>query len=80
MLAKVYSAAFYGVDTYEIEIEVNAASGAPVAVVLRHGRHRVGTGISSSELPEFETGHAGRALATSGDPQESHERRSLTSP
>ena len=34
MLAKVYSAAVYGVDAYEIEIEVNAASGHPVIVMV----------------------------------------------
>jgi len=27
MLAKIYSAAVYGVDAYEIEIEVNGAGG-----------------------------------------------------
>ena len=27
MLAKVYSAAVYGVDAFEVEIEVNAGSG-----------------------------------------------------
>jgi hypothetical protein len=34
MLAKVYSAAVYGVDAYEVEIEVNAAAGAPVIVIV----------------------------------------------
>jgi len=33
MLAKVYSAAVYGVDAYEVEIEVNAASGCPVIIL-----------------------------------------------
>ncbi len=28
MLAKIYSAAVYGVDAYEVEIEVNGAGGA----------------------------------------------------
>jgi magnesium chelatase family protein len=31
MLAKIYSAAVYGVDAYEVEIEVNGAGGDPVS-------------------------------------------------
>jgi hypothetical protein len=27
MLAKIYSAAVYGIDAYEVEIEVNGAGG-----------------------------------------------------
>lgn len=34
MLAKVYSGAVYGVDAYEIEIEVNAGRGEPKVVVV----------------------------------------------
>ena len=34
MLAKVYSGAVYGVDAYEIEIEVNAGHGEPKVVVV----------------------------------------------
>ena len=34
VLAKVYSAAVYGVDAFEVEIEVNGASGSPVIVVV----------------------------------------------
>ena len=34
MLAKVYSGAVYGVDAYEIEIEVNAGHGDPKVVVV----------------------------------------------
>ena len=34
MFAKVYSGAVYGVDAYEVEIEVNAAGGNPVIVVF----------------------------------------------
>jgi hypothetical protein len=34
MLAKVYSAAVYGVDAYEVEIEVNASTGNPVIVIV----------------------------------------------
>jgi hypothetical protein len=30
MLAKIYSAAVYGVDAYEVEIEVNGAGGKPL--------------------------------------------------
>ena len=55
MLAKVYSAAVYGVDAYEVEIEVNAANGAPVAVIVglpdvavKESRDRVFTAIANS--------------------------------
>ena len=55
MLAKVYSAAVYGVDAYEVEIEVNAANGAPVIVVVglpdvavKESRDRVTTAIANS--------------------------------
>ena len=55
MLAKVYSAAVYGVDAYEVEIEVNAASGAPVIVVVglpdaavKESRDRVTTAVANS--------------------------------
>lgn len=55
MLAKVYSAAVYGVDAFEVEIEVNAASGSPVIVVVglpdvavKESRDRVTTAISNS--------------------------------
>ena len=34
MLAKIYSAAVYGVDAYEVEIEVNGAGGDPVIVIV----------------------------------------------
>jgi hypothetical protein len=34
MLAKIYSAAVYGVDAYEVEIEVNAAGGNPIIVIV----------------------------------------------
>ena len=55
MLAKVYSAAVYGVDAFEVEIEVNAASGGPVIVVVglpdvavKESKDRVTTAISNS--------------------------------
>ena len=55
MLAKVYSAAVYGVDAFEVEIEVNAASGNSVIVVVglpdvavKESRDRVTTAISNS--------------------------------
>ncbi len=55
MLAKVYSAAVYGVDAYEVEIEVNAATGAPVIVVVglpdaavKESRDRVTTAVANS--------------------------------
>jgi magnesium chelatase family protein len=33
-LAKFYSAAVYGVDAYQVEIEVNGAGGDPAIVVV----------------------------------------------
>ncbi len=55
MLAKVYSAAVYGVDAFEVEIEVNAASGMSAIVVVglpdvavKESRDRVTTAISNS--------------------------------
>ncbi|MEI6561525.1 MAG: YifB family Mg chelatase-like AAA ATPase [Verrucomicrobiota bacterium] len=55
MLAKVYSAAVYGVDAYEVEIEVNAAAGAPAIVVVglpdaavKESRDRVTTAVANS--------------------------------
>ena len=34
MLAKIYSAAVYGVDAYEVENEVNGAGGDPKIVIV----------------------------------------------
>jgi magnesium chelatase family protein len=55
MLAKIYSAAVYGVDAYEVEIEVNAAGGLPAIVVVglpdtavKESKDRVTTAISNS--------------------------------
>src|SRR6266480_2180824 len=55
MLAKFYSAAVYGVDAYEVEIEVNAAGGSPVIVVVglpdtavKESKDRVTTAIQNS--------------------------------
>jgi magnesium chelatase family protein len=55
MLAKIYSAAVYGVDAYEVEIEVNGAGGDPVIVIVglpdaavKESRDRVTTAISNS--------------------------------
>ncbi len=55
MLAKVYSAAVYGVDAYEVEIEVNASTGNPVIVVVglpdaavKESRDRVTTAVANS--------------------------------
>ena len=55
MLAKVYSAAVYGVDAFEIEIEVNASSGNPVIVVVglpdtavKESKDRVTTAVANS--------------------------------
>src|SRR6266550_199680 len=55
MLAKIYSAAVYGVDAYEIEIEVNGAGGDPNIVsvglpdaAVKESRDRVTTAIANS--------------------------------
>ena len=55
MLAKIYSAAVYGVDAYEVEIEVNGAAGEPNIVIVglpdaavRESRDRVTTAIANS--------------------------------
>ncbi len=55
MLAKIYSAAVYGVDAYEVEIEVNASGGSPVIVVVglpdvavKESKDRVTTAIQNS--------------------------------
>src|SRR5207342_1444332 len=55
MLAKIYSAAVYGVDAYEVEIEVNGAGGDPVIVIVglpdaavKESKDRVTTAITNS--------------------------------
>jgi magnesium chelatase family protein len=55
VLAKVYSAAVYGVDAFEVEIEVNGASGNAVIVVVglpdtavKESKDRVTTAVSNS--------------------------------
>ena len=55
MLAKIYSAAVYGVDAYEVEIEVNVGAGKPVIVVVglpdvavKESKDRVWTAIANS--------------------------------
>src|SRR3712207_5218181 len=55
MLAKIYSAAVYGIDAYEIEIEVNAARGDPKIIIVglpdtavKESQDRVTTAISNS--------------------------------
>src|SRR5450432_595139 len=55
MLAKVYSAAVYGVDAFEVEIEVNAGTGSPVIIIVglpdaavKESRDRVTTAVSNS--------------------------------
>ncbi|MEO5719915.1 MAG: YifB family Mg chelatase-like AAA ATPase [Chthoniobacterales bacterium] len=55
MLAKVYSAAVYGIDAYEVEIEVNAARGDPKIIIVglpdtavKESQDRVTTAIRNS--------------------------------
>ena len=55
MLAKVFSAAVWGVDAFAVEVEVNAAPGKPVIVVVglpdtavKESRDRVCTAVTNS--------------------------------
>ena len=55
MFAKVYSGAVYGVNAYEVEIEVNSASGGAVIVVVglpdtavKESKDRVTTAVTNS--------------------------------
>ncbi len=55
MLAKIYSAAVYGVDAFEMEVEVNGAHGEPKIFIVglpdtavKESLHRVTTAISNS--------------------------------
>jgi magnesium chelatase family protein len=55
VLSRIYSAAVYGVDAYEVEIEVNAAGGNPRIVIVglpdtavKESQDRVTTAISNS--------------------------------
>ena len=54
MLAKIYSAAVYGVDAYEVEIEVNVGGGTPNIIIVglpdtavKESRDRVTTAITN---------------------------------
>lgn len=54
-LAKVYSAAVFGVDAYEVEVEVNGSPGKPVVVVVglpdtavKECKDRVTTAVANS--------------------------------
>jgi magnesium chelatase family protein len=64
MLAKVYSVAVYGVEAYGVEIEVNAAGGNPVVIVVglpdaavKESKDRVTTAVANSgyQLPRGRT-------------------------
>ena len=55
MLAKIYSAAVYGIDAYEVEIEVNAGRGDPKIIIVglpdtavKESQDRVTTAITNS--------------------------------
>ncbi len=55
MLAKVYSAAVFGVEAYKVEVEVNTSGGKPVVVVVglpdvavKESRDRVITAVANS--------------------------------
>jgi magnesium chelatase family protein len=55
MLAKVFSAAVWGVDAYAVEVEVNASPGKAVTVVVglpdtavKESCHRVITAVNNS--------------------------------
>lgn len=55
MLSRIYSAAVYGVDAYEVEIEVNAGHGEPKIIIVglpdtavKESQDRVTTAINNS--------------------------------
>ncbi len=55
MLAKIYSAAVYGVDAYEVEVEVNGAGGDPKIYIVglpdtavKESKDRVTTAVQNS--------------------------------
>src|ERR1700745_140901 len=55
MLAKIYSAAVFGVDAYEVEIEVNGAHGNPKIIIVglpdtavKESQDRAPTAITNS--------------------------------
>ncbi|HJU11471.1 MAG TPA: YifB family Mg chelatase-like AAA ATPase [Candidatus Binataceae bacterium] len=55
MLAKIYSAAVYGVDAYEVEVEVNGAGGDPKIFIVglpdaavKESKDRVTTAVQNS--------------------------------
>ena len=55
MLAKIYSAAVYGVDAFEVEVEVNGAHGDPKIFIVglpdtavKESLHRVTTAVNNS--------------------------------
>ncbi len=55
MLVKIYSAAVYGIDAYEVEVEVNAARGDPKIIIVglpdtavKESQDRVTTAITNS--------------------------------
>ncbi len=55
MLAKIYSAAVYGIDAYEVEIEVNAGRSDPKIIIVglpytavKESQDRVTTAIANS--------------------------------
>jgi magnesium chelatase family protein len=55
MLARIYSAAVYGIDAYEVEIEVNAGRGEPKIIIVglpdtavKESQDRVTTAIANS--------------------------------
>ena len=58
MLAKFYSAAVYGVDAFEVEIEVNSGGGIDTVIVgvglpdaaVKESRDRVSTALTNSEF------------------------------
>ncbi len=67
MLAKIYSAAVYGVDAYEVEIEVNASGGHPVIVVVglpdaavKESRDREQQRVLLAARPDDDQSRAGR--------------------
>ena len=77
MLAKVFSAAVWGVDAFAVEVEANATSGKPVTVVVglpdvavKESRDRVITAVNSRVFYADNSGNSWGAsiLVATGGP------------
>jgi len=80
MLAKIYSAAVYGVDAYEVEIEVNAGAGDPKMVIVGLPDAAVKASIGSEQqlLTARTSGRASGPRSTWRRPTSKSKDRALT--